>query len=279
MEHDRAGSGRRRPDWLRPDLGLGRNNGLLFWAYLVWGAGFTLQIALWTIFIESLGATPAQIGLVVGGGAVVRTLLAIPAGSLADRFPLKPVMVGMMGIPILGAAGLAVATEWWHALAGAVLMDLSAVGIPATSAYIAAAARPEERTRAMTYIFNISGLLTMIVAPAIGGWLAQEAGFRVVYIVGAVLFAGGIAIVALIDDVRPAAESSDGDSAGPQLGYRDLLRLPGIRVVLGFHLAVPLFAFTGVALLPNFLKDERGLSVATIGVLASLGSIAAFGAS
>lgn len=274
-----GGASAPRWPWLQRDLGLGRNNGILFWVHLVWGAGFTIQAALWTIFIESLGATPTQIGLVVGGGAVVRTLLAIPAGILADRFPLKPVIIGMMAVPILGAISLALATQWWHALFGAVLMDLSGVAIPAVSAYVAAASKPEDRTRTMTYIFSLSWLISMTVAPAIGGWLADAYSFRLVYIVGALLFAVGIVIATRIDDVRPAHASQVTDSEAPATGYRELLRSTGVRVVLGFHLLVPLLVVIGFALLPNFMNDERGVSVAAIGVLASAGAVVAFGMS
>ncbi len=265
--------------WLRRDLGLGRNNGILFWVHLIWGAGFTIQAALWTLFIEDLGASPTQIGLVVGGGAVVRTLLAIPAGILADRFPLKPVIIAMMAVPILGAVGLALATEWWHALAGAVLMDLSGVAIPAVSAYVAAASKPEDRTRTMTYIFSMSWLISMAVAPAFGGWLAETSGFRAVYIVGAVLFAIGILVATQIEDIRPSRDADDAESNDQAVGYRHLLKSPGVRVVLAFHLFVPLIVFTAFALLPNFLNEERGVSLATIGVLASAGAVVAFGAS
>lgn len=265
--------------WLSRDLGLGRNNGILFWVHLIWGAGFTIQAALWTLFIEDLGASPTQIGLVVGGGAVVRTLLAIPAGTLADRFPLKPVIIAMMAVPILGAIALALATEWWHALAGAVLMDMSGVAIPAVSAYVAAASKPEDRTRTMTYIFSLSWLISMSVAPAIGGWLAATSGFRAVYIVGAILFAIGIVFATRIDDIRPARDAGTTKSGDHAFGYRQLLESPGVRVVLAFHLLVPLIVFTAFALLPNFMNDERGVSIATIGVLASVGAVVAFGAS
>jgi len=271
-------SSRRRP-WRSRDLGLGRNNGILFWVHLIWGAGFTIQAALWTIFIERLGATPAQIGLVVGGGAVVRTLLAIPAGILADRFPLKPVIIAMMAVPILGAVSLALATEWWHALFGAVLMDMSGVAIPAVSAYVAAASKPEDRTRTMTYIFSMSWLISMTVAPAIGGLLADRYGFRLVYLIGAALFAIGIVMATRIDNVRPTQEpaTTEGDSAN--VGYRELIRSTGVRVILAFHLLVPLLVVIGFVLLPNFMEEERGVSVTTIGILASVGAVVAFGTS
>ncbi len=276
---ERTSKVRNRPGWLNPDLGLGRNNGILFWVHLIWGAGFTIQAALWTIFIASLGATPTQIGIVVGGGAVMRTLLAIPSGSLADRFPLKPVIIGMMAVPILGAVALALATEWWHALAGAVLMDMSGVAVPAVSSYIAAASKPEDRTRTMTYIFSLSMLLSMAIAPAIGGWIAETSGFRTVYIIGAILFAIGIAIATRIDDVRPEPHSDASKADEPRVGYLQLLQSTGLRVIFAFHLLVPLTVFTAFTLLPNFMNDERGISVATIGVLASTGAIIAFGVS
>jgi len=277
--HHSGGTSPNRRPWLNRDLGLGRNNGILFWVHLIWGAGFTIQAALWTLFIADLGASPTQIGLVVGGGAVVRTLLAIPAGILADRFPLKPVIIAMMAVPILGAIALALATEWWHALAGAVLMDMSGVAIPAVSAYVAAASKPEDRTRTMTYIFSMSWLISMAVAPAIGGLLAETYGFRIVYIVGAILFAIGIVVATRIEDIRPTRDTDEADSDSPAIGYRHLLDSNGVRVVLTFHLLVPLIVFTAFALLPNFMKDERGVSVATIGVLASAGAVVAFGAS
>ncbi|HEX5166060.1 MAG TPA: MFS transporter [Thermomicrobiales bacterium] len=265
--------------WLQPDLGLGRNNGILFWVHLIWGAGFTIQAALWTLFIESLGATPTQIGLVLGGGAVVRTILAIPAGHLADRFPLKPVIIAMMAVPIFGAISLALATQWWHALAGAVLMDMSGVAIPAVSAYVAAASKPEDRTRTMTYIFTLSWLISMTVAPAIGGWLAETSGFRTVYLVGAALFAAGIVVATRIDNIRPSQEPAETGSAAQPIGYRDLLRSTGVHVILGFHLLVPLLVVIGFALMPNFMNDDRGVSLSTIGVLASIGAVLAFGMS
>lgn len=273
------GAGSPRWPWLQPDLGLGRNNGILFWVHLIWGAGFTIQAALWTLFIADLGATPTQIGIVLGGGAVVRTVLAIPAGSLADRFPLKPVIIAMMAVPILGALSLALATEWWHALAGAVLMDMSGVAIPAVSAYVAAASKPEDRTRTMTYIFSMSWLISMAVAPAIGGVLAATYGFRTVYVVGAVLFAVGIVFATRIENIRPTQDKGDTSTELESIGYRDLLRSNGVRVILGFHLLVPMLVVIGFALLPNFMHDDRGVSLETIGLLASVGAVLAFGMS
>jgi MFS family permease len=266
--------GRSQPR-LRPDLGLGRDNGLLFWAHFASGFGYALFISIWTIYIERLGASSTQIGLVVGGAAIVRTVLVVPAGALADRISPKPLIVGMMALPVPGAIVLLLATEWWHALVGAVLLDMPGIAIPAVSVYIATAAPEDQRTRAYTYIFNLAGVAGLAIGPAIGGRVADTTGFRAVFGLAAACFAASVVIFALIRNRRPEAVGHRQDRE-EIAGYRQLLRLPAVWVVLGFHTLVPLLIFTGTTLLPNFLEDERGLGVGTIGLLGSLGSGAAF---
>src|SRR5688572_32998709 len=97
---------------LRADLGLGRNVALLFWSSAAWGGGFTFFFVLIALWAERLDASPAQIGLVLGGPALGRTLLSLPAGALADRFSAKPVMVWSAALSVPGALVGAVATEW-----------------------------------------------------------------------------------------------------------------------------------------------------------------------
>ncbi len=265
-----------RPRWRRADLGLGRNNGLLFWSHLIWGLGFALQMAIWTLFIESLGASPGQIGLVIGAGAVMRTLLALPAGSLADRGSLKRIVILAMAAPVFGALVLTQASVWWHAMVAAVLIDASGLAIPAVSAYVAACAPEGERTRAYTYIFNLSIAAGMMVGPAIGGWLAELAGFRWVYAFSALCYAAGTVILLRLDDIRPAAADAEPAAGGVRPGYRELLSSRPVRLVLAFHALVPL-VFVGTTLLPNFLHDQRGYGLGTIGTLGSIGSAAGFG--
>lgn len=268
-----------RPSWLRSDLGLGRDNALLFWAHAIWGMGFSLQIAIWPLFIENLGARPGQIGFVIGAGALVRTALALPAGALADRGSLKRLIVLLMAVPTLGALFLTQATVWWHAIIGAILMEFSGLAVPAVSAYIAAASTPQGRTRAYTYIFNLSIALGMLVGPGVGGWMAEQFGFHVVYFFSALCFGLGVLPLLAISDRRssPATEAEPDLAATTEAapaGIRDLFGNRAVQLVLAFHLLVPMI-YVGSTLLPNFLHDQRDLSLGTIGLLGSLGSAAA----
>lgn len=262
---------------LSRDLGLGRNNGLLFWAHVVWGSGFAIQLTLWTLFIQSLGASPAQIGLVVGGGAVARTLLALPAGAIVDRVSPKPVILVGLSTPVAATVVFVMATEWWHALLGAVLLELSGVAVPAVSAYIAAATPERDRTRTYTYIYTLAYSIGLMVTPALGGFIAEAAGFRVVYGLAGALFLGGVVILSFLENTRPAGRSGSDADAPSTMTYRQVMRLPAVWIVFGFHLLVPLLPFLGIVLLPNFLNEERGLSLSRIGVLGSVGYAAGFG--
>jgi MFS transporter, ACS family, glucarate transporter len=261
----------------RPDFGLGRNNGLLFWAHVVWGSGFAVQITLWTLFIQSLGASPAQIGLVVGGGAVVRTLLAMPAGALVDRVSPKPVILLGMSMPIAATFVFVLSTEWWHALIGAVLLETSGIAVPAVSAYIAAGTPEQDRTRAYTYIYTLAYSIGLMTTPALAGFVAETAGFRVVYGIAGLLFVGGVLILAFLQNTRPESTSDVDGQPRAKVTYRQVMRLPAVWVVFGFHLLVPLLPFLGIVLLPNFLNEERGLSLTRIGLLGSVGYAAGFG--
>jgi MFS transporter, DHA1 family, multidrug resistance protein len=266
--------------WRQPDLGLGRDVGLLFWANLFSGAAFAVQATLWTLFIRGLGANPQQIGVVVGGAAIARTVLAVPAGSLVDRLSPKPIILAASILPVVGTVIFIAATDWWHALAGALLLEMSGLAIPAVSAYIAAATDEERRTRAYTYVYTLSTQTGLTIMPVFGGLLAEWIGFRSVYVVSGLLFALAILFFARITNRRPVGHRDNDDGSGSaRPGYRQLLQLPGVWVVVTFHLLVPLLPFIAIALLPNFLNEERGLSYATLGLLGSIGSAVGLGMS
>lgn len=265
----------RRPRWLRTDLGLGHDPGLLFWSSVLTGAGYNLQWVLWALFAEQLGASPGQIGLVLGGAAIARTILAVPAGALADRVSPKPVIVGAALIAVPGSLVFAIAGEWWHALLGAVLIECSAAAVPATSALLASAPTAHERTRAYTYVYNIAFGVSGIVAPAVGGWIADLAGFRAVFVVSAgFLLAGALVCLGLHSKRTERHKDEAEEGSTNPTGYLALLALPVVLIVLAFHFAVPLTLGIGTALQANFLVDERGLRVGVIGTLGSINALA-----
>ena len=89
------------------DLGLGHNNLILFWGMLFNELSFGIYQVLLPLYIESLGASPALVGLVIGlqGGAPL--IFLAPAGLIADRMSPRTPLRGARSAAVRGRRGSA----------------------------------------------------------------------------------------------------------------------------------------------------------------------------
>ena len=142
------------------------------------------------------GATPALVGIAVGGYGLTQAALQIPFGALSDRIGRIPVIV--FGL-ILFAAGSLLA-GWseniYGVIAGRLLQGAGAISATLT-ALLADATRESVRTRSMA-VFGIgigaSFLISLIVGPAI----AAESGVRSLFWVAAGLSVTAILLLAVL---------------------------------------------------------------------------------
>jgi MFS family permease len=77
------------------------------------------EMAYWVLpaFLASLGAGPAQLGIIEGIAESVASFAKLLSGYLADRVPRrKPVVVGGYLVANAVKPLLAIATSWWHVL-------------------------------------------------------------------------------------------------------------------------------------------------------------------
>lgn len=72
----------REPRW---HLGLGRENGLIFWAMLLLEASFAAYFLLLPLYIAALGASPAQVGFTLGIWGLLRLVFLAPAFKLSPH--------------------------------------------------------------------------------------------------------------------------------------------------------------------------------------------------
>ena len=279
--------------WRRlADPGLEPTVATLFRSWLLWNLGFALYATVSTLYLRQIGASYDQIGLVLGGAAVGRTLLSIPAGILADQVSPALILVSTMALPVLGMIGLLASTVWWQALGAVLVVELSGLGVPALAKLLSASATAETRTRAFTWLYTVAPQSAFLIGPAVSGLLANANGFDVVFVAAAACFAAGVAV--LVPMVRASRGITD---SAPDIGtsttvappgadvaaapsgsagtIREALHRPGVRFVVLLHVLVPLLPYSGLVLLANFLVDERGVSVATVGLLGSVSAGAA----
>jgi MFS family permease len=252
------------------ELGLNRDGRILFWSMICWDFGFGLYSAFLTLYMRQLGASDLQVGVLIGVQGIVRILVTIPSGMAADHFDRRRLIIFSTGLTIPAALIYFAAGTWWHLLPGLALFMCGNIGTAAFSAYVADSTTTEERARAFAMIYTVGPAFSMILAPALGGWISDAISLRSVFLASALSYVAATVVVAGIS-TRPRAPH---EGAGPS--YREALAVPEVRAVAFVEFAVLGLAMMGVTFLPNYLEDEHGFAISTIGRLfsiAALGSV------
>lgn len=140
------------------------------------------------IHLLHLGATTAQVGLVFTGGMVFISLLQFFGGWISDRIGrLRAIAIGSI-IATLGYIGFYLSPSWIWILPSICLefVSIALVG-PSFSALIADMSAPESRGR--TFALMRGTLLTVtVIAPFLGGYLAQTRDFHFVLGLSVVMY-------------------------------------------------------------------------------------------
>ncbi|MGQ0550806.1 MAG: MFS transporter [Armatimonadota bacterium] len=240
-----------------------RNLRFLFAALFFWSFGVGLYEGLVPIYARQLGASPVQLGtlytlrnLALAGGFVV-------GWAVADRLNHRTVMVASWTtgapVPLL----LAAATSYAWLLPGLLLYEVTYFGLPAIHAYITRRVRPSD----LAWTFTTLGAITstaFLVAPSVGGLVADLWGIRATLIVAAAFYLLSTILITRVrrEDVEPAAAE---ESRRPSREEIDPL-LPVLWASAGMTLSVAIVA----PFVTPFLREVRGLSLSYIGFLGSM---------
>lgn len=176
---------------------------------LVFLDGTIVGIALPAI-ADDLGATTAGLQWTVNGYALTLAALLLLGGSLGDRFGRRRLFV--VGTVAFAAAsvlcavaptvGLLVAARAVQGVGGALLT-------PGSLAILQSSFAPGDRARAIGAWSGLGGAVGA-VAPFLGGWIVEQAGWRWVFGINIPL-AALVVVVAL----RWVPESADPEASGP----------------------------------------------------------------
>jgi MFS family permease len=182
--------------------GLFRRYGLFLTLCLIGFATFFcsyLRIPVLPLFAASLGAGPAQVGMINGAFMLATGVLSIPAGLLADRLGRRLPAVG--GILAVAASSLLV-TRCDSPAQMAAAYVLFGAGLaafaPSMLSLVADVMPPERLGRA--YGWYTTGIyVAMTLGPATGGIMGKTLGLRqVFYLSGAMLALVAVAAFALL---------------------------------------------------------------------------------
>jgi len=255
----------------RWQFGLGRENGLLFWAMMAIEGSFGAYMPIWPLYIEELGAPIALVGLLLGVSGLIRLFILLPTATLARKLGGKRLMLIARSVTAVAVLGVAVAPSWQWLLPAMLGIAAGSMAFPIIMALVAANAGESERVRSFSYIITIGPSTAMILAPLISSLLISQFGLRAPFFFSALLTLLSVAVISRLSEVaEPALEADDTERPG---SFRSALSHPPLRTTLLLMFMTVFAAGLGASLLPNYLRDSAGYSDDLISLLFSVQAV------
>ena len=215
--------------------------------------GLFALLPVLAIFASELqDATPALIGLAVGGYGLTQAALQIPFGAISDRVGRVPVILVGLALFAAGSILAAQSDSIYGVIAGRLLQGAGAISATLT-ALLADATREEVRTRTMA-VFGIAIGSSFLLALIIGPVIAAASGVRTLFWLAAVLALVAALMLLLLPRgiERPAIQ--------PQRRIGAAFRPDLLRLDIYIFLLHALLTASFVAL-PFLLRNELHLAL------------------
>jgi MFS family permease len=254
-------------------------NGLLilFLAAMIFAnIGGNMYGGLMPLYLKDLGSSITQIGLFFTISQIVPLFLQILGGWVSDTLGrLRAIAIGSV-FGVIGFVPLVPADSWgWLVMAVAIGSVARALVGPSFDAFIAEHSSEENRGK----VFGISQTIFMVVAvvgPPLGGWLAEDYGFKLMLLVAGVFY-----LVAALMRIGMAREAAKTETAKKKLSFSGLKSNLGTMFGLMFSGGLITWilltdGFRDVAfqlsgnLFPVYMQEIGGLSIQQIGWATSL---------
>jgi MFS family permease len=234
-------------------------------ALFTWGLGESTYRLFQPLYLEQLGASPLEIGTILGGVGIAMTVVHIPAGFLADKFGRRMIMWTAWILGVLSGIIMAAARSLPVFTIGVLLYGVTALVIAPMNSYITAARGTWSVGRAIAFTaasYNIGAVL----GPLFGGAIGDRFGYATMYLFATIIF--GVSTIFIlflksqpVEVITTEATSSNGLSNRLFLGFLPILFMANLAMYISQPLA------------SNFLQNSHNLSLSQIGLLGSIGSM------
>src|SRR5512139_1619925 len=185
---------------------------ILSFTLVVVTLGFGMVIPIFPFYIENLGASGSQYGLLIALYAIMQFLFSPFWGGLSDRVGRKPVLlIGIFGSGLtLLMFGLS--SQLWMLFAARLLSGLLASAtMPAAMAYIGDSTSKAERGGGIGKLGAAAGL-GLILGPGLGGWLAGESLATPFFIAAGLSLVSMLLIAAFLPESLPSQARGQADA-------------------------------------------------------------------
>ncbi|WKZ36073.1 MAG: MFS transporter [Anaerolineales bacterium] len=245
---------------------MNRNLFFIAIALLLWGFGEGMFFNFVPIRLENeFLLDKQQIGFALGVFGFFMAVTHIPGGYFADRIGRRPLLVAawMVGTTATLTMGLANSLPLY--LAGLFLYGVTAFVASPLGSYVTAA-RGKWSVGTALSLTTATFSLGMALGPVTGGWIAEQYGMDVSYLIAFGIFVFSTLCILFI---RPQPIDRH-DPETPPARLRTNKRFVGFVMIY----AIAVFAmYLAQPLTPNFLKGVRELSFSETGWVFSAGAL------
>ena len=172
---------------------------LLAIANILYATGLGLYMQLLFVYALQLGASRFTIGALNGIMVATIMVINIPGAWAATRFRLKKVLVAAWWLLVPTTLIFYFAPSWQWLIPGLVLFGLTYANNPAFKAYIYLKSEPSSVGASMAFVFGAYSL-GLVAAPLLGGWIADVAGMRTVFLISTLVYAASATAVCFLRD-------------------------------------------------------------------------------
>lgn len=228
--------------------------------------GLTIMIPLLPFYAEKLGATPTEVGWLIGIYAACQLISGPLLGRLSDHTGRKPLLIVSQIGTLIGFLIMAFAPSLWILFVARVIDGATAGNLSLAQAYISDVTKPEERAKSFGVI-GIAFGLGFLIGPAISGFLAKFSYRDPIFAAAALSATSILATTFLLPSVKISVNKAGAAASGPggrrlsllQWGeYARYFRQPGLASMLWQFLC---FAFSFAMFIAGFsLFAERRLA-------------------
>ncbi|RCJ32001.1 MFS transporter [Nostoc minutum NIES-26] len=230
---------------------------ILFTAGLVFWSSLGSILPTLPLYIQDLGGSKQEIGMVVGSFGIGLLLFRPMLGRLADRYGRKLLLLIGTIVAAIAPFGYLIFTSIPLLMLLRVFHGISlAAFTTGYSALVADLAPLKQRGEIISYM-SLTAPIGLALGPALGGYLEETSGYRLIFLLAAELaFIGLLGAIQIINPpIQTQQQTLRNNSKFWQILVSPRVRVPAIVMLLGglavgaVHTFVPLFIkSTGVDL-------------------------------